>query len=104
LNWRIKTNQEINDILKGQNIVGFIKKQRLNWLGHVKRMAEDNTVQKINRWKPMSKRPIGRPKIRWEDDVLEGIKSMNVHNWKNVAHNRDRWKKVVEQARTLNRL
>jgi len=42
--WRIKTNQEINDILKGENIIGFIKKQRLNWLGHVERMAEDNTV------------------------------------------------------------
>jgi len=102
--WRIKTNQEINDILKGQNIIGFIKKQRLNWLGHVERMAEDNNVQKINRWKPMSKRPIGRPKKRWDDDVLEDIKSMNVRNWKNLAQNRDRWKKVVEQARTLNRL
>ena len=52
----------------------------------------------------MSKRPIARPKIRWEDDVLEDTKSMNVRNWKNVAQNRDRWKKVVEQARTLNRL
>jgi len=31
--WRIKTNQEITDILKGKNIIGFIKKQRLNWLG-----------------------------------------------------------------------
>jgi len=102
--WRIKTNQEINDILKRQNIIGFIKKQRLNWLGHVERMAEDNNVQKIKRWKPMSKRPIGRPKKRWEDDVLEDIKSMNVRNWKNVAQNRDRWKKVVEQDRTLNRL
>ena len=47
--WRIKTNQEINDILQGQNIIGFIKKPRLNWLGHVKRMAEDNIVQKIKR-------------------------------------------------------
>jgi len=65
--WRIKTNQEINDILKGQNIIGFIKKQRLNWLGHVERMAEDNMVQRIKRWKPMPKRPIGRPKTRWED-------------------------------------
>ena len=102
--WRIKTNQEINDILKGQNIIGFIKKQRLNWLGHIERMAEDNNVQKIKRWKPMSKGPIGRPKIHWEDDVLEDIKSMNVRNWKNVAQNRDRWKKVFEQARTLNRL
>ena len=33
--WRIKTNQEINDTLKGRNIIGFIKKQRLKWLGHV---------------------------------------------------------------------
>ena len=102
--WRIKTNQPINDIPKGQNIIGFIKKQRLNWLGHVERMAEDNNVQKINRWKHMSKRPIGRPKTRWEDDVLEDIKSMNVGNWKNIGRNRDRWKKVGEQARTLNRL
>ena len=102
--WRIKTNQEINDILKGQNIIGFIKKQRLNWLGHVQRMDEDNIVQKIKRWKPMSKRPIGRPKTRWEDDVLEDIKSINIRNWKKVAQNRDSWKKVVEQARTLYRL
>jgi len=67
-------------------------------------MAEDNNVKKIKRWKPMSTRPIGRSKIRWEDDVLEDIKNMNVSNWKNVAQNRDKWKKVVEQARTLNRL
>ena len=45
--WRIKTNQEISDILKGRNIIGFIKKQRLSWLGHVERMAKDNNVQKI---------------------------------------------------------
>ena len=65
---RIKTNQEINDTLKEQNIIGFIKKQRLNWLGHVERMAEDNIVQKIKRWKPMFKRPVGRPETRLEDD------------------------------------
>jgi len=53
---------------------------------------------------PCLKDQIGRPKRRWEDDVLEDIKSMNVPNWKNLAQNRDRWKKVVEQARTLNRL
>jgi len=96
--WRIKTNQEINDIIKGQNIIGFIKKQKLNWLGHVERMAEGNIVQKIKRWKPMSKRPIGRPKTRWEDGVLEDIKSINISNWKKVAQNRDSWRKGVEQA------
>jgi len=69
---------QINGILKEQNIVGFVKKQRLNWLGHVECMAEDNIVQKIKRWKPMSRRPIGRPKTSWADNVLEDIKSINV--------------------------
>ena len=65
----IKTNQEINDILKGRNIIGFIKKQRLNWLGHIERVAEDNIVHRIKRWKPMFKRQIGRPKTCWEYDI-----------------------------------
>ena len=52
----------------------------------------------------MSKRPIGRPKTRWEDDVLEDIKSMKAGNGKKVVQYRDSWKKVVEQARTLYRL
>jgi len=67
-------------------------------------MAEDNIGQKIKRWKSISKRPIGRPKTRWVDDVLEDIKSINIRNWKEVAQNRDSWKKVVEQARTVYRL
>jgi hypothetical protein len=73
-------------------------------LGHVERMTEDDNVKKIKRWKPMPKRPIWRPKIRWEDDVLEDIKSMKVSEWKTVAQNRDRWKKVVAQAKTVYRL
>jgi hypothetical protein len=52
----------------------------------------------------MSKRQIGRPKIHWEDDVLEDIKSMNVRNWKKVGQNRDGWMRVAEQARNLFRL
>jgi hypothetical protein len=68
--WRITTNQQINYILKGQNIIGSIEKHRLDWLGHVERMAEDNIVQRIKRWKPVSKRPVRRPKSRWEDDVF----------------------------------
>jgi len=67
-------------------------------------MAKDNNVQKIKRWKPMSKRSIGRPRTRWEDDILEDIRSTNVCNWKKVAQDRDSWRKTVEQARTLHRL
>ena len=102
--WRIKTNQEINDILKGENIIGFIKKQRLNWLGHVERMSEDNNVKKIYRWKPLAQRPTGRPKTRWEDDVSEDMKRLKDRNRKKITHDTVRWKKVVEQARTLYRL
>ena len=51
--------------------------------------------------KPCLKGPIGRPKTRWEDDVLEDIKSINIGNWKKGARNRDIWKKVVVQARIL---
>jgi len=51
-----------------------------------------------------AKRPIGRPKTRWEDDIMEDIKIINISNWKDVAQNRDIWKKVVEQTRTLYRL
>ena len=54
-------------------------------------MAEDNIVQKINRWRPLSKRPIGRPKTRWEDGVLVDIMSINIRNWKKVAQNRESW-------------
>jgi hypothetical protein len=67
-------------------------------------MGEDNIVQRIKRWKPMYKRPIGRTKTRCEDDALEEIKNMNVRNWKKVVQNRDSWKKVAEQARTFYRL
>jgi len=59
-------------------------------------MAEDNIVQRIKRWKPMSKRAIGRPKTRWDDDVWEDMKNMNVHNWKKVAQNTDSWKEVAQ--------
>ena len=62
--------------------MSLVKKKRLNWLGHVERMAEDNIVQEIKRRKPMSNRPIGRPKTRWEYDVLEDRKSINISNWK----------------------
>ena len=54
-------------------------------------MVEDNIVQKIKRSKSMSKRSIGRPKIRWVDDVLEDKNSINISDWKKVVQDRDSW-------------
>jgi hypothetical protein len=62
-------------------------------------------VQKIKRWKAMSKRPIGRPKTRWEDKVLRDIRSMNVNICKKKLHRIEiDDKEVVERARILHRL
>jgi hypothetical protein len=64
-------------------------------------MTENNIMQKIKKWKPMFKRPTGRPKMRWEDDVLEDVRSMSERKWENIAHNRERWKMVIDRNRTL---
>jgi hypothetical protein len=60
--WRIKHNEEINILLKGEDIVRFIKSKRIRWLGNVERM-EENAMPKR-----MLKGSEGRPRMRWLDD------------------------------------
>jgi hypothetical protein len=57
-------------------------------------------VKAIYCWKPISRRPIGRPNICWRDDVRKGIQKIKVPNWKTLAQDR-RWKELVEKAKTL---
>ena len=63
--WRIKTNNELDELIRHKNTINHIKAQRLSWFGHLQRMPEERIVKK--RWKPMLTRPPGRPKNRWED-------------------------------------
>jgi len=58
-------------------------------------------VKPIHTWKPISKRPTGRPKVRWEDDVKKYIQRLKVPNWKTFVQDRRRWKEVVGKAKTL---
>jgi hypothetical protein len=51
--------------------------------------------------KPISRRPIGRPKTRWVDDVRKDIQKLKVPNWTTLAQDRRRWKELVEKAKTL---
>jgi len=67
--WRIKTNQELDKLMKPKNIINFARVQSLGWYGHTEKMQETRMVKAIQAWKSISKRPMGRPKIRWEDDV-----------------------------------
>jgi hypothetical protein len=55
--WRIKTNQELDKIIKHKNIINFIQAQRLSWLGHVERMQGTRMVKAIYCWNPMKRRP-----------------------------------------------
>ena len=73
----------------------------LGWYGHIERMLETRMVKAIHVWKPVSKRPMGRPKIRWEDDVKKDIQRLKVPNWKTLVQDRRRWKEVVGRAKTL---
>ena len=99
--WRIKTNQQLDKIIKHENIINFAIAQRLGWYSHIERMQETRMVEAVHSWKPISKRSTGRPKIRWEDDVKKDTQKLKVPNWKTFVQDRRRWKEVVEKAKTL---
>jgi hypothetical protein len=101
--WRTKTNQELDEIIKHKNIINFIRAQRLGWLGHIERMQGTGMAKAIYCWKPISRRPIGRPNICWLDDVRKDIQKLKVPNWKTLAQDRRRWKELVEKANTLHK-
>jgi len=79
--WRIKTNEELDKLIKHKNIINHIKAQRLSWFGHVQRMPDTRTGKKIFHWKPLTKRSQGRPKYRWEDNITQDICQMKIKNW-----------------------
>ena len=62
--WRIKTNKKLDELIKHQNIINYVKAQRLSWFRHINRMPETSTVKRINKWKPFTGRPAERPKFR----------------------------------------
>ena len=99
--WKIKTNQELDEVIKHKNIINLARTKRLGWYGHIERMQETRMVKAIHAWKPISKRPMGRPKIRWEDDVKKDIQRLKVANWETLVQDRSRWKEVVRKAKTL---
>jgi len=68
--WRIKNNEELDKLIKNENIVIYIKAQRPSWLGHMQRMPEARAAKKIVKWNPLTTRPRGRPKYRWEDNII----------------------------------
>ena len=72
--WRIKTNEELEILIKKKrNIARFIKSRRLRWAAHVIRIDTIRTVKKLSEWEPCSSRPVGRPRLRWLEQVEEDL-------------------------------
>jgi hypothetical protein len=64
--------------MKQQDVVTFIKSQRLRWAGHVMRMEKTRTIRKTTEWTPYKARPVGRHRLRWMDQVEEDLKRMRL--------------------------
>jgi len=98
--WRLKTNEELEEAINNENIVRYIKYKRLSWLGHVERMTNESLTKTIYKRKPYATRLKGRPRVRWEDDVRNDLRKMGVNNWKQRTQERKQWKEIIEQAKT----
>ena len=67
--WRKLHNEELNDLYPLPNIVRVVKSRRMRWAGHVARIVEDRGVHRVLVGKPVGKRPLGRPRSTWEDNI-----------------------------------
>ena len=67
--WRKVYNEELSDLYSLPNIERVVKSRRMRWAGHVARMGEKRGIYSVLVGKPGGKRPLGRPRRRWEDNI-----------------------------------
>jgi hypothetical protein len=100
--WRIENNEEMDKLIKHENVVNYIKAQKLSWFGHIQRMPKVRATKKIFKWNSLNTRPTERPKYRWEDNIIQDLGQMKVKNWLTCVQDRVKWEDVVEKAKTSN--
>jgi len=95
--WRKLHNAELNDLYCSPNIVRVIKSRRMRWAGHVARMGESRGLYRVLVGKPEGKRSLGRPRLRWEDNIKMDLQEVECGgmDWIEVAQVRDRWRALV---------
>ena len=84
---------------KGENIVEWIKGQRLSWLGHLERMEEDRMPIKIFAQELEGTRRGGRPRKGWRGEVERDLQVMGVRRWRELVIDREKWRCIVRQAK-----
>ena len=92
------------ELIRHKNIINDIKAQRLSWFGHLHRMREERMVKRAYKWKPMLTRPLGRPKNRWEDDIINDMKKLKMKNWTSCIQDCSKWKLYSEKAENVQRI
>jgi hypothetical protein len=96
-------NEELNNLYSSPSIIRIIKSRRMRWAGHVARMGEKRTC--IGYWweNPERKRPLGRPRRRWIDNIKMGLLKigLNVVDWIGLAQDRYRWRALVNVVMNL---
>jgi hypothetical protein len=90
-------------VYSSPNIISQIKSKRMRWVGHVARMGEERNVYRGLMGKPEGKRPLGRPRRRWEvrSEWILGEIGWGSVDWIQLAQDRDRWRAVVNTAMNL---
>jgi hypothetical protein len=80
-----------------------IKSRRLTWAGHVARMGEGRVVFRVLVGKPEGKRPLGRPRRRWEDNIRMDLQVVGCgcDDWIGLAQDGDQWRALVSAVRNL---
>ena len=96
-------NEELNDLYSSPNIVRVIKSRRIRWAGHVARMGEERGAYRVLVGKPEGKRPLRRPRHRWEDNIRMDLQEVELgyEDWIGLAQDRDRWRTLVSAVRNL---
>jgi len=95
--WRKLHNKELNNLYSSPKIVRVKKSRRNRWAGHVERMRERRCVYRVLVGKPEWKRPIGRQRCRWEDNIMMDVQKVGCGGMDciELAQDRDRWRALV---------
>ena len=101
--WRKLHNEELKGLYSSPNIVRVIKSRRMRWAGHVAHMGEGRGVYRVLVGKPEGKRPLGRPRHRWEDNIRMDLQEVGLgyEDWIGLAQDKDRWRALVSAVRNL---
>ena len=74
-----------------------IKSRRMSWAGHVARTEEGRGMYRVLVGKPEGKRPLGRPRCRWEDNIKKAVQEVVSRGmkWIELAQDMGRWALVI---------